>query len=414
MMKQYRALKASVRDAILLFRLGDFYEMFGEDAKIAAPILEIALTARHTTPMCGIPHHAASGYIARLLKAGKKVAVCEQVEDPRQAKGIVKRDIIRIITPGTAVEEELLKSSASNYLAAVHQMGQVYGFAYIELSTGEFKAAELSSRDALRNELERVSPSECLVSGTLAPRLKDLLSFLPETVLTPLEDWFFDYDLAYAALKKQFGTASLDGFGCQQMIPGIGAAGAIIGYVGENLRSSLSHVHSLSVFSPAAFMVMDAVSQRNLEIIEPLRGGDRSATLIGVLDRTVTSMGSRTLRTWLLQPLLDPKEIEKRLDGVEELTSRRDALADIRQGLKGIRDIGRIMGRVACGRTNARELAGLRESLSSLPPSGRRSGFWSPPSRGRRRRISRSHRSWAPSWKNPWLIILPSPSRRGG
>ncbi|MFH1037362.1 MAG: DNA mismatch repair protein MutS [PVC group bacterium] len=367
MMKQYRALKASVKDAVLLFRLGDFYEMFGEDAKIAAPILEIALTARHTTPMCGIPHHAASGYIARLLKAGRKVAVCEQVEDPRQAQGIVKRDIIRIITPGTAVEEELL-TAAPNYLASVHRLGQVYGFAYIELSTGEFKVAELTSPDSLQNELERLRPSECLAPASLAPELKTLTSLLPGTVLTSLEDWFFDYDLGAGALKRQFRTATLDGFGCQHLVPGIGAAGAILGYVGENLKSPLSHIQSLSVFSPTEFMIMDAVSQSNLEIIEPLRGSDRAATLFGVLDRTATSMGSRTLRSWLLQPLLDPAEIGKRLDGLEELTGRRDALADIREHLKGIRDIGRIIGRVSCGRTNARELAALRESLSSLPP----------------------------------------------
>ncbi|MDP8214958.1 MAG: DNA mismatch repair protein MutS [Candidatus Euphemobacter frigidus] len=367
MMKQYRELKASVKDAILLFRLGDFYEMFNEDAKIAAPIMEIALTARHTTPMCGIPHHAADGYIAKLLKAGKKVAICEQVEDPRQAKGIVKRDVIRIITPGTAVEEELLKSGKNNYLAAVHRLGQIYGFAYLELSTGEFKVTELTSRDELQNELERIRPSECLLPVSLAAHLEEFESRISGIILTPLEDWFFDFDMAYEALKKQFKTATLDGFGCQQLVSGVGAAGAIIGYVSENLKTSLAHVHSLSVFSSKEFMVMDAVSQSNLEIIEPLRGGDRKATLLGVLDRTVTSMGSRTLRAWLLQPLLAPESIKNRLDGVEELTRERALLVSIRELLKEIRDIGRIIGRVSCGRTNARELVILRDSLKVIP-----------------------------------------------
>jgi len=367
MMKQYRAMKAVARDAILLFRLGDFYEMFNEDAKIAAPIMEIALTARKTTPMCGIPHHAVDSYIAKLLKAGKKVAICDQVEDPRQAKGIVKRDITRIITPGTAVEEGVLKSTASNYLAAVNRVGQIYGLACIELSTGEFKVAEPGSLDELQNELERLRPSECLVPVGLELPRKEFLLRLPEMVLTPLEDWFFDFDMAYQNLKKQFGTGTLDGFGCQGMIPGIGAAGAIIGYVNENLKTSLSHIHSISVYSPEEFMVMDGASQSNLEIIEPLRGRDRAATLLGVLDRTVTSMGSRTLRDWLLHPLVNPGEINRRLDAVEELTSERGALTSSRELLKEVRDIGRIIGRVSCGKSNARDLAVIRESLIAVP-----------------------------------------------
>ncbi len=367
MMKQYRAMKAVARDAILLFRLGDFYEMFNEDAKIAAPIMEIALTARNTTPMCGIPHHAVDSYIAKLLRAGKKVAICDQVEDPRQAKGIVKRDITRIITPGTAVEEGVLKSTASNYLAAVNRVGQIYGLACIELSTGEFKVAEPGSLDELQNELERLRPSECLVPVGLEFPRKEFLLRLPEMILTPLEDWFFDFDMAYQNLKKQFGTGTLDGFGCQGMIPGIGAAGAIIGYVNENLKTSLSHIHSISVYSPKEFMVMDGASQSNLEIIEPLRGRDRGATLLGVLDRTVTSMGSRTLRDWLLHPLVNPGEINRRLDSVEELTSERGALTSSRELLKEVRDIGRIIGRVSCGKSNARDLAVIRESLVAIP-----------------------------------------------
>jgi len=333
-MKQYRAMKAVAGDAILLFRLGDFYEMFNEDAKVAAPIMEISLTARHTTPMCGIPHHAVDSYIAKLLKAGQKVAICDQVEDPRHSKGIVKREITRIITPGTAVEEGVLKSTASNYLAAVNRIGRMYGLACIELSTGEFKVAEPGSLDELQNELERLRPSECLIPVGLDLPWKGFLFRLPDMILTPLEDWFFDFDMSYQTLKKQFGTATLDGFGCQGMIPGVGAAGAIISYVNENLRTSLSHIHSISVYSPREFMVMDGASQSNLEIIKPLRGRDRAATLLGVLDRTVTSMGSRTLRDWILHPLLKPGEINKRLGAVEELTVERGALSSSRELLK--------------------------------------------------------------------------------
>ncbi len=370
MMKQYRALKATVRDAILLFRLGDFYEMFGEDARVAAPILEIALTARGTMPMCGIPHHASSGYIEKLLKAGKKVAVCDQVEDARAARGIVKREVTRIITPGTTLEEELLDSNASNFLAAVHRQGKVYGLACIELSTGEFKVTEVTDPEDLRNELERIRPSECLIPARLAEEPDGPPARLDGAVITPLEDWYFDYDLAAAALQKLFKTATLDGFGCSGMIPGVGAAGAIIEYAHGNLKSSLAHIESLGVFSPRDYLVMDAVSQANLEIVEPLRGSDRAATLIGVLDRTVTSMGSRTLRDWLLHPLRLPEEIEQRLSAVGELTADRPALEELRGKMKEMRDIGRIIGRVSCGRTNARELVNLRQSLALVPALG--------------------------------------------
>lgn len=367
MMKQYRALKTSVGDAILLFRLGDFYEMFGEDARSAAPILGIALTARQTMPMCGIPHHAASGYIEKLLGAGKKVAICDQVEDPKAAKGIVRREVTRIITPGTALEDELLKSDASNYLAAVHQLGKVYALAYVELSTGEFRVAELSAAEDLRNELERLQPSECLVPGRLAGELGETFSRLPVTAVTPLEDWYFDYDLAAAALNRLFGTATLDGFGCRHLVPGVGAAGAVVEYASGNLKTPLSHIESLSVYSPGDYLVMDAVSQGNLEVVEPLRGGDRAATLLGVLDRTVTAAGGRTLRDWLLHPFRRPEEIARRLDAVGELAGNRSVLSALREKLKETRDIGRIIGRVACGRTNARELVNLRQSLAAVP-----------------------------------------------
>jgi DNA mismatch repair protein MutS len=367
MMQQYRTLKSSVGDAILLFRLGDFYEMFGEDALAAAPILEIALTARQTTPMCGIPHHASAGYIEKLLKAGKKVAVCDQVEDPKAAKGIVRREVTRIITPGTALEEELLKSTASNYLAAVHRLGKVYALAYIELSTGEFRVTELDDPEDLRNELERIGPSECLLPHRLAGELEETFPRIPVTAVTPLEDWYFDYDLAAAALNRLFKTATLDGFGCRHLVPGVGAAGAVVEYANGNLKTPLSHIEALSVYSPRDYLVMDAVSQGNLEVVEPLRGGDRSATLIGVIDRTTTAAGSRTLRDWLLHPLRRPEDIEQRLDAVGELTANRPGLFALREKLKETRDIGRIIGRVSCGRTNARELVNLRQSLAAVP-----------------------------------------------
>ncbi|MEA1928501.1 MAG: DNA mismatch repair protein MutS, partial [Candidatus Auribacterota bacterium] len=258
-------------------------------------------------------------------------------------------------------------SAAPNYLIAVHRIGKVYGLACIELSTGEFKVAELSSPEELENEIERLRPRECLIPIGDNHRPEHIGAGSPDMILTPLEDWFFDFDMAYNGLKKQFGTGTLDGFGCQGMIPGIGAAGAIISYVNENLKTSLSHIYSLSVYSPEEFMVMDGTSQRNLEILEPLRGNDREATLLGILDRTVTSMGSRTIRDWLLHPLLRPEDIKRRLGAVEELSGTRMALTSSRELLKDVRDIGRIIGRIICGKSNARDLAVIRESLIAIP-----------------------------------------------
>ena len=375
MMKQYRRIKSSVKDAILLFRLGDFYEMFFEDADRAAGVLEIALTSRQGVPMCGIPYHAAARYISRLLKAGFRVAVCEQVEDPRLAKGIVKRELIRVITPGTAVEEVDVPQGANNFLASVQRLGMVWSMAFLDLSTGEFKLAEFPSLPELGNELSRIRPSELLIPEKPSAELEgDLLaSFRPGPSLTPLEDWKFDFDLGYETLKKHFGVASLDGFGCSGLVSGVGAAGAVLHYLGENLRSSLDHIVELSVYQPSDYMTLDAETLRNLEVVEPLRGADRSATLLAVLDKTRTAIGSRTLRTWLLRPLLQAEPINLRLQAVEELFSDGPALSRLRDQLKGIRDLQKIISRVVCGNISARDLVGLRESLKAVEPLRRES-----------------------------------------
>ena len=383
MMKQYRRIKSSVKDAILLFRLGDFYEMFFEDAARAAGVLEIALTSRQGVPMCGIPYHAAPRYISRLLKADFRVAVCEQVEDPRLAKGIVKRELIRVITPGTAVEEIEVLKGANNYLAAIQRLGMVWGMAFLDLSTGEFKVAEFHSFPELGNELSRIRPSELLVPEKLSGELgrEALAAFRVSPSLTPLEDWKFDFDLGYEALRKQFGVASLDGFGCSGLVSGVGAAGAVVQYLGENLRSSLDHIAELSVYQPSDYMALDPESLRNLEVVEPMRGTDRSGTLLGVLDKTQTAIGSRTLRSWLLRPLLQAYPINLRLQAVEELYADGLALSRLRDKLKGIRDLQKIIGRVVCGNISARDLVGLRESLKAVEPlrreaEGLKSAFW--------------------------------------
>jgi len=369
MMKQYRRLKAEVPDAVLLFRLGDFYEMFYEDAKTASPILEIALTARQTTPMCGIPHHAADSYIAKLIKAGYRVAICEQVEDASAAKGIVKREITRVITPGTTVEEELLQSVKNNYLAAVNRLGKMYAIAHIDLSTGEFKVTEMDNLGELADEMMRIQPSEVIVTAALKEKLTPTLRLPPlgKTTFTLVEEWFFDYETGYEALKKQFGTASLDGFGAGGLLPGIGASAAVIEYIRQNLKTPINHVDSLNVYSTREFMVLDAVTQTNLELVEPLRGDDPAGTLLHVLRRTRTPMGNRMLRQWLLQPLRKIEAVNERLDGVEELYRQRSVLTELTNRLKEIRDMERIIGRISCGSTNARELVHLRQSLLAVP-----------------------------------------------
>ncbi|HPJ71086.1 MAG TPA: hypothetical protein PK636_00195 [bacterium] len=250
MLRQYRAVKNQAPGAILLFRLGDFYEMFGEDARRAAPVLEIALTARNTMPMCGIPYHAATGYIAKLVKAGFKVAVCDQVEDPRQARGIVRREITRIITPGTMVEEELLDQARANYLASVCRLGSVFGLASLEISTGEFRTTEIGTVEQLLDELIGLRPGELLLPPSLEEEVgKPLQAQLGSgPLLTTVEEWKFDYEMAYETLNRQFGTASLDGFGCAAMIPGIAAAGAVMEYARENLRRPVGHIHHLIAY----------------------------------------------------------------------------------------------------------------------------------------------------------------------
>ncbi len=383
MMKQYQRIKSSVKDAILLFRLGDFYEMFFDDARRASGILEIALTARQGVPMCGIPYHAASRYISRLLKEGCRVAVCEQVEDPKAAKGIVKRELIRVITPGTAVEEIEVSRGENNYLAAVNRLGMVWGLAFLDLSTGEFRLAEFHSPSELLAELSRIQPRELLLPEKLAPEIEEraTAALVPPPAVTLVDDWKFDFDLSFESLKKQFGVATLDGFGCSGLVAGVGSAGAVVQYLGDNFRSSLEHITALAVYQPADYMAIDPVSLRNLEVVEPMRGSDRSGTLLGVLDRTRTAIGSRTLKSWLIRPLLQADPVRLRLEAVEELHGDGFLLDRVREKLKNIRDLQKIISRVVCGGLSARDLVGLRESLKAVAPLRQeaeklRAGFW--------------------------------------
>ncbi|MEE9200476.1 MAG: DNA mismatch repair protein MutS, partial [Candidatus Brocadiales bacterium] len=319
MMRQYHSLKERCKDAVLFFRMGDFYEMFYEDAKIASRVLGIALTSRakgdKAVPMAGIPHHSAGPYIRRLLKAGHKVAVCEQVQDPREAKGIVDRDITRIITPGTLTEENLLDDKVNNYLACILPNRDVAGVSWVELSTGRFEITDIP-RTRLMDELYRLRPSECIVpedthDDTL---LRDLGVGLGITI-TRRPGWEFSRDTAYRALVELFGTNSLEGFGCEELGPAIGAGGAIVQYLKETQNNCLDHITNLKRFITHDTLFIDAATQSGLELIETVRTRQGEGSLLWVLARTRTPMGARLLKEWVLFPLISPQKIRLRQQG---------------------------------------------------------------------------------------------------
>ena len=372
MMQQYKKIKRSIPDGcILMYRLGDFYEMFFEDAKTASGILNIALTKRSREegrdyPMCGIPYHAAEGYIGKLVKAGYKVAVCDQTEDPKKAKGIVRRDVTRVITPGTVMDSRLLDEKKNNYLTAVNKVGKMYSISLLDLSTGEFRVTELDCEEDFFSEFMRISPAECIMPQGIKGIL-DKINGNGHVMMNYEEDWIFDYDSCYHLLKEHFRLQSLDGYGCQGMVPGITTAGAIIHYLKSNMHQSLGHIQNLVPYVIGDYMALDNATVRNLELTDSLHGGPVAATLFGVLDYTVTGMGARLLCQWIKQPLVKAETIKKRQEGVKFFYYDKN----IREGLKGIMknipDIERITGRISAGYANARDLVALREALKTVP-----------------------------------------------
>jgi DNA mismatch repair protein MutS len=376
MMRQYRQLKQQYPDAILLFRMGDFYEMFFEDARMAAPILEIALTARDKsqptpTPMCGVPYHAVDTYIDRLLKRGLKVAICEQLEDPKAAKGLVKRDVVRVVTPGTILHSTALVGKENNFLAGLCGSGEGLGLAVVDVSTGEFKLAQFEGEQANRratDELQRLLPRELLIPATWetdAPTLPGVEG--PPWKVTPRDDWRFDAELAYRRLTQHFGTNSLEGFGCEGATLALTAAGVVLEYLLETQRVALTHIQSLSRYYADDYMALDATTQRHLELVRTSADGMRGGTMLDLLDHTVTAMGGRLLRRWLLEPLLQVEAIRQRQAAVAALVEGWMLREEARELLKDIADIERIIGRVNLGLASPRDLWALRQSLQILP-----------------------------------------------
>jgi len=375
-MRQYYSVKNRYPDAIIFFRMGDFYETFGEDAGVVARELDITLTARgkdrkgDRMPLAGVPHHAADGYIARLVGRGYKVVICDQVEDPKTAKGVVKREVTRVITPGTLIDSSMLGSAGARYLMAVApDRKDTFGLAFLDVSTGEFFiSAGNGGREYadVVSEAVRYRPSEAILPEALDEGLAGRLESIGVTVSRYRDD-AFDPDAACRLLCEQFGTATLDGYGCAQMTGAVAAAGAALHYARETQQSPLPHITGLSTRVPSGTMVLDAITLRNLEITTGIRGeGDRS-TLLAALDVTETSMGSRTMRSFLVAPLVRKAAIEERLDAVEWLIGHTVERQALRAALGDFADIERIAGRIAYGNAGPRDLAMLRESLSAVP-----------------------------------------------
>ncbi|OPZ28809.1 MAG: DNA mismatch repair protein MutS [Lentisphaerae bacterium ADurb.BinA184] len=369
-MRQYMdAKKEAPPDAILLFRMGDFYELFFEDARRAAPLMDVVLTKRAGVPMCGVPYHAVQSYVARLLEAGCKVAIAEQMEDPRLAKGIVKRAITQVISAGTVLDDTVLNAGRSNFLIAVLPGKARLGVALLDVSTGDFRVTEVADRAGLETELQRLHPAECLLPETVHTRWQ--AEGWPDApapmVWTPVDDWLFDLEMARDALCRQLGVASLDGFGCRGLDVAVGAAGAVLSYVRNSLRRDASHITSLQVYQNDAYLVLDRISQRNLELVEPIFADARDATLLGVLDHTATPMGGRLLREWILRPLRDCAAIGRRLDAVEAMVRDPLLLNELRESLAAVRDLERTIVRLNVGSAGARDLLVLRHGLAAVP-----------------------------------------------
>jgi len=376
MFRQYRSLKRQHPDALLLFRMGDFYEMFYEDAERASRLLDLTLTVRgrgtsHAAPMCGFPHHQLESYAARLVRAGLRVAVCEQVEDPRTAKGLVRREIVRIVTPGTVTDLSELDGKSPSWLASVAYVEGRTGAAFLEATTGEFLAWECASGldpwEALADRLQSFGPREIVFPEGLPWTESFRREQTAGAVLTPCEESPFSPGMATAHLCRHFGVASLDGFGLGGRPAAVGAAGGLLVYAQETQKSLLRHVDGLALHEPSAHLLLDPATRRNLEIERSLRDGGRAGSLLGAVDRTETAPGARLLRSWLLAPLLDVEEIAARQDAIQELVERAGTRRALRERLSGIQDIERLVGRAATGTAHARDLLALRASLEKLP-----------------------------------------------
>ena len=359
MMQQYRRMRQEVpSDALMFFRLGDFFELFFEDAKVAASLLDLTLTQRHGTPMCGIPFHTSEAYIARLIKLGRRVAICDQMEVAIPGQ-MVRREITQIISPGSVIDSNLLSSNSNNYCVAISELSGRYGLAYLDLSTGEFRAGELEGWEGVEETLSRINGSEVIIpSESNFPQVESALFY---------EAWTFAPENARFTLLEQFKVQSLDGFGLTPHLAAIGAAGALVHYVTHELRRSLTHVPRISTFQREDLLILDPMTRRNLELVEPLRESKTDTTVLKAIDRTATSGGGRMLRQWLLQPLRNLGELKARQGSVAYFAVNELERERIRSYLREVKDLERLIARLALNSGNARDLVALKQSLKPIP-----------------------------------------------
>ncbi|MGH9832454.1 MAG: DNA mismatch repair protein MutS [Blastocatellia bacterium] len=403
MLRQYHEIKKQYPGALLFFRMGDFYELFFDDALIASKEMEVTLTARHKErgtpiPMCGVPHHAVAGYITKLVKKGYRVAICDQTEDPKSTTKLVRREVVRVVTPGTALENQLLETKQNNYLASICGSGEGMGLALLDLSTGEFVATQFSGEDAWQRILEQIeifSPREIIHPNSLSPLLnpkrpetptqnqpvdQPAQSIPPQAIplsdagytpvadiaRTPLDDWIFGHEHADSLLRSQLGVASLDGFGLSERAIAVCAAGAAVHYINETQKAQATHLGEIAYFEVSDSLILDSTTVNNLELVSS-SGGKATQSLFGVLDETMTGMGARLLRQWLLRPSVKLGEIETRLDAVEELKASTIKRDQLRRLLEPMADLERLAGKITLGRANARDLIALRQSIEVIP-----------------------------------------------
>jgi len=372
-MEQYMHFKRMHQDAILFFRMGDFYEMFFDDAKEVSRLLGLTLTARNhgkttgAVPLAGVPHHAMENYLAKLIQLGRKVAICEQVEDPKLAKGVVKRDVVQVVSPGTALADSMLDQQRNNFLVCLWPQSGVVGLASVDMSTGDFVLDEVPAA-LLADEVQSLAPAELLLAeGADSGWVEELQRLLPRAALSQIEDWHFEEQAASEMLYEQLKVRSLKGFGCDDMGAGLRAGGAVVAYLRDNQRGAVEHINRLQRKRREEYALIDATAQRNLEILGNQQDGSRAGSLLDVVDHSCTPMGARLLRQWLIRPLKKTLEISRRLDAVEELLGRRDMRREIRTLLQGVGDLERLMARICCQRANARDLAALATSLEKVP-----------------------------------------------
>lgn len=374
LMQQYLQIKEQYKDCILFYRLGDFYEMFFEDAAICSKELEIALTGKsigqeERAPMCGVPYHAVDSYLSRLVSRGYRVAICEQVEDPKTAKGIVKREVIRIVTPGTNLNTQVLDETKNNYLMAVVHTTNAYGISVVDVTTGDYFVTEVDNTRKLMDEIYKWSPSEIICNDTFLVSGIDIeaLKSINNLTISPLEPWYFDDELCIRALKEHFDVGNLDGIGLRDYTIGTIAAGCIMQFLTETQKSSLSHITKLTPYTYEKFMLLDSSAVRNLELTETIREKQKKGSLLWVLDKTKTAMGARLLRSYLEQPLIDYNLIIKRLEAVKQLKENMITREEIREYLNPIYDLERLMGKISYKSANPRDLIAFKSSLDMLP-----------------------------------------------